>query len=519
MIAAAMSASASAQSAYEAANVAVSDLNGTARFVGMGGALSALGGDITTMGTNPAGTGLIRRNEAAFTFGGSFTETAGQLNNDAGKPSFDQAGILFSLPTGGPDVNYVNVGVNYTKSRNFLQNIGTGINLGGLSQTNQIAQMASDWINQSNCNYDEMGNLIYSGLASYEDSPLFRKDLGNTIGIVDNISEQVGEKGYSHTLYPGSASSGNYTRYMSGSNSLVDINLSFNVMDKVFVGASVGIHSLSYSRTSVYGETGAFGFDNMATSYQLTNNYTSNGDGVNIKLGMIYRPIDDSGFRIGVSVHTPTWYSIRESNSYSLGNTVNGVYQVEDSYASDEFRYRLRTPWKFNFSLGHTIDNIVAIGAEYEYQDNSACKFTRDYNYDFPNIMQYNENNRQSLKGQHTLRIGAEYKPVREFSVRLGYNYVSSPFKNAAYNTLAYYSPYTETDYINWKGTNRITIGLGYRFKSAYIDLAYQYQAQKGDLYAFYQNDGKTNSTANSLAPTSVNNNRSQIIGTLGFRF
>lgn len=518
MIAAAITVSASAQSAYEAANAAVYDLNGTARFVGMGGALSALGSDITTMGTNPAGTGLFRRNETAFTFGGVFTDAKGQLNNDAGKPSFDQAGIIFSLPLNSQDVTYVNMGVNYTKARNFLQNIGTGINLGGLSQTNQIVQMAADWVGQTNCDIDEMGSLIYSGISSYEDSPLYRDDIGNTVGVVDVISD--GESpSWHHTFYPGKAEKANYTRYASGNNSMVDINISTNIQNKVFIGASVGIHSLSYSRTSVYNETGYFGYDSKATYYELTNNYNSNGDGVDIKLGVIYRPIEDSGFRIGVSVHTPTWYSIRETNSYSIGNTVNGIYRIEDSYVADEFRYRLRTPWKFNFSLGHTIGSSIAIGAEYEYQDNSTCKYSRDYDYEFSNIMQYNENNRLALKGQHTVRLGFEYKPIKEFSVRVGYNYISSPFKNVAYYSLPYYSPYAETDYINWKGTNRFTIGMGYRFKNAYIDLAYQLQEQKGDLYAFYQNDGKSNSTANMLSPTSVNNSRSQIMATLGFRF
>ena len=44
-----------AQETYENANIATEDLNGTARYVGMGGAMEALGADISTIGTNPAG--------------------------------------------------------------------------------------------------------------------------------------------------------------------------------------------------------------------------------------------------------------------------------------------------------------------------------------------------------------------------------------------------------------------------------------------------------------------------------
>ena len=48
-------ATASAQNAYDAERLLGNDLNGTARFVGMGGAMGALGGDMSVMGTNPEG--------------------------------------------------------------------------------------------------------------------------------------------------------------------------------------------------------------------------------------------------------------------------------------------------------------------------------------------------------------------------------------------------------------------------------------------------------------------------------
>ena len=54
----------SAQTVYDAANIANKDLNGTARFVSMGGAMGALGGDISTIATNPAGIGIYRSNDA-----------------------------------------------------------------------------------------------------------------------------------------------------------------------------------------------------------------------------------------------------------------------------------------------------------------------------------------------------------------------------------------------------------------------------------------------------------------------
>ena len=50
-----------AQETYENAKLLGEDLNGTARYVGMGGAMEALGADISTISSNPAGIGLFRR--------------------------------------------------------------------------------------------------------------------------------------------------------------------------------------------------------------------------------------------------------------------------------------------------------------------------------------------------------------------------------------------------------------------------------------------------------------------------
>ena len=55
------------------------DVIGTARYVGMGGAMGALGADLGVMGWNPAGIGLYRKSDVGLTFGG-------QWNNDASAP-------------------------------------------------------------------------------------------------------------------------------------------------------------------------------------------------------------------------------------------------------------------------------------------------------------------------------------------------------------------------------------------------------------------------------------------------
>jgi hypothetical protein len=177
---------------------------------------------------------------------------------------------------------------------------------------------------------------------------------------------------------------------------------------------------------------------------------------------------------------------------------------------NEEFDYSYRTPWKFGISMGHTIGNYFAVGAEYEYQDLSTAKYSDIDGYASEYFRYANNVTKETLRGQHTLKVGAEFKPVDTFAIRFGYNFVSSPFKKNAYRTLLYDDPYTETDFTNWGDINRLTFGIGYRYKTGYIDLTYQYQMQKGDFYAFDDVN---------LKPTEISNNRSQLMATFGFRF
>ena len=111
-----------AQDSYDAARFASSDLNGTARYVGMGGALGALGGDISVMSTNPAGTGLFRSNEAMISLGLLWADD-GVLGKHSVRPSIDNIGLIISsrvATEGQKGLKYINYGVNYTKRANYF---------------------------------------------------------------------------------------------------------------------------------------------------------------------------------------------------------------------------------------------------------------------------------------------------------------------------------------------------------------------------------------------------------------
>ena len=185
-----------------------------------------------------------------------------------------------------------------------------------------------------------------------------------------------------------------------------------------------------------------------------------------------------------------------------------------DSYAALGHRnmnrdFELRTPWLFNASLGYTVGNYLALDAEYEYEDYSSMKFRDDEGYEDTFEFENNEMGNK-LKGVSTFRIGAEYKPISEFSLRAGYNYSTAAFEKDAFKSLAYNSINTDTDYSNSKSMNTFTLGVGYRFSAFYADLAYKYDTYKANFYAFDEAD---------LQATKVTNTRSQVLFTLGVRF
>ena len=119
----------SAQSVYDGVKIADKDLNGTARFVGMGGAMGALGGDITTMGTNPAGIGIYRSNDVMTSFSysayGMESKYEGQKSTiDKNRWSFDNIGVVFATKIGNQTpLRYVNFGFNYKRSKSFYKNM------------------------------------------------------------------------------------------------------------------------------------------------------------------------------------------------------------------------------------------------------------------------------------------------------------------------------------------------------------------------------------------------------------
>ncbi|MBR6456647.1 MAG: hemin receptor, partial [Prevotella sp.] len=141
-----------AQDTYEGARLLGNDLNGTARYVGMGGAMEALGADISTISTNPAGIGLFRKSTASLSFGLVSQQDVQKFDGlNKTKMSFDQLGFVYSSRISSG--SFINFAFNYHKSKNFNQILSAANRLNGQS-LNGLTYRKAEIGNVSGGGYD-----------------------------------------------------------------------------------------------------------------------------------------------------------------------------------------------------------------------------------------------------------------------------------------------------------------------------------------------------------------------------
>lgn len=517
----------SAQTQYDAYRFSENELNGTARFVGMGGAMGALGADISVIGTNPAGIGLFRGHDFSTSFSFNSTHVKSDFTGVTMKEkknimSYDQIGFVYSNKIGNrTNVRYVNFAFNYHKSNNLNKIFSSGGFLDGLSQTNQMVNMMNGLSEQEIMNIYDYGFSDKNLPNPYKnESYPYLGVMAVRTGLIGLTKDGKGIKGWTGDKnYYNSREEGGIQQY--------DFNLSFNLQDKMYFGLTLGVYDVDYRRTTLYEESI---YDKTPDSenphsgmYQLSNVYRTSGTGVDLKLGAIFRPIDDSAFRFGLAIHTPTWYNLTDVYDSKIYSDI--TYQVPDEGVVKEEivqidekvsghtggetlqEYRLTTPWKFNVNMGTVFGGIMAVGAEYEFAAYNHCKF---HYYDGYEMSGMNKIINEDIKGVHTLRLGMETRISSAFSVRAGYNFSSQAFKDTAYKALSSNDMRTDVEYNNKFSQNTVTVGLGYRGRIFYADVAYKYNIYKSDFYPF---------SDTSLSPAKLTNERHQALMTLGVHF
>jgi len=502
---------ATAQETYENAKISSQDLNGTARYVGMGGAMEALGADLSTTSTNPAGTALFRKSSVAGTMG--FLNQQGAESFGGGHTtnvSFDQLGFVYVNPTSN---GFLNFAFNYRKSKNFNFILSAADNLVNASQNKLTYAKAKN-------------ELLFDG----NGAPNFDCPLVQCNQLDDIYARGLLYDNSTNTWYYDNAESYTMDRTHRGWVNDYDFNVSGNVNNRVYWGVTMGLHDMNYKHYSEYIEQ----IDN-SYSIQVQDDREISGSGLDLKLGVIFRPVENSPFRIGLSVTTPTWYELTTHNYTTLSDYDRQTNRGGSDTNSEEYDFKLYTPWRFGVSMGHTIGNYLALGASYEYAgyDHLDSRYVTDSHYNWYNdsyttssesdeVM--NRHTAETLRGVSTLKLGVELKPAPEVAVRFGYNHVTPMYQEDGFKdgTLAsegsYYS--SATDYTNWGATNRVTCGLGFQLGQWNLGLAYQYSVQNGYFEPFMSYvDAETAADDNIADAVKVQNKRHHLNLTMTYTF
>lgn len=558
MIAGAIPFAVSAQSAIDAYRFSQPDLKGTARFMSMGGAFGALGGDLSTISQNPAGIGVYRNSEIGFTLDldcqratsgiGSATQSTDQtkflLNNIGGVATL-------RLPSSTmPNINF---GFTYNKGASFNRQYAGVINGLDNSMSNYIAGIAnSNEITvadlETTDHYDPYNPNDGGYAAPWMTILGYDSYLINANGNPDN-PHWTGQWG------TGTTGNGGFSVNTKGSVDEYNVAIGGNISNFLYWGMNFDIINFNYQTQTLWTENLSHAYVDMNNEgpspanakWNLYNSYRASGSGFNYQLGFIVKPIQE--LRIGFAFHTPTWYNLTESYygrvNYDYQGTGNkalqGYAETNEGYTATNY-YNFRTPWKIMASVAGVIGSNLIVSADYEWANYGSSRFSVDnddyYGYGWDNdyddwyypYMDYstkssasndpygatNKDIKRYYRSTNTFRIGAEYRVTPQFSVRAGYCNVSSPVKESAKeNREIIYTSGTMPNYRFDNSTNYITCGFGYRYKKFYIDMAYVYKHMSSEYHA-YTADPSTPNIPSPQSKLSFNNN--QVVLSVGFK-
>lgn len=553
----------SAQTAMDAYNASRSDLKGTARFMSMGGAFGALGGDLSTLSQNPGGIGVYRSSEIGFTLDldcqHSASESQGfRMTDNQTKFLLNNIGGVATLRLGSSVCPNINLGFTYNKAVSFNRRYAGVVPQLSNSLSNYIAGIA-------NANELTVGDVQTSD--NYD--PYNPNDGGyqapwlSILGYDSYLISPVGNRDYPQWVgqwSQGTSGVGSFSVQEQGGVDEYNIAIGGNISNTVYWGMNFDITGMNYTRDSYWGESlqnavidNDGSFENTASDWNLHNYYHLSGTGFKYSIGVIVKPIQE--LRIGLAFHTPTWYNLTES--FYAATSCNYSAMREGAVAATtnnrEMAYNdfsLRTPCKLTASLAGVIGGRFIISADYEWQPYHAMHIgERSYSYydggywgdDYyddgwwgwgapaktqaPKATRasvyepyYYENQdiKEYFTSTNTLRLGAEMRVTNQFSVRAGYSFVSSPVKERVRDNQTMVATGLTPSYQLDNTTNYVTCGLGYRIKAFSVDLAYVYKHQSASFHA-YPSDPESPSIPSPQSKLSLDN--SQVVLSCGLRF
>lgn len=432
-------------------------LGSTARMQAIGGAQIALGGDISSAVSNPAGLGFFNKSVFVFSpsmdFGSADTEFGilrdGGLETQGSEETFKN------------NFNFANIGtvINFSKGR-FTDDKFKGGSLAiSLNRRNSyhmnrtyqgengfnsiVDNILQDAGNQS---LDELSELGYAAFDQFLITPT-QNGYGAFVGGYPIQRETITERGSHYQM--NIAWGGNYD-------------------DKLYFGGGMGIQFLNYRQERSYEEfdflQGGADMDSLNAIF-IDDQIEVRGSGINFNFGTIFRPVEF--LTIGASYTSPTFMSLDEESFLDLeadwdagttytetvdGETVTYDLANIDLYQSNLFvnTYRLRTPAKIGLGAAVFVGKNGFLSGDLEFVNYGRANLnSNDFSTSADNDVI--ENTYESVMN---VKVGGEYR-IENFRLRAGYAFFPDPVKDS-----------------NLQDRTNVTFGVGYRTYDYFLDFA-----------------------------------------------
>jgi len=445
---------------------------GSSRFNSMGGAFGALGGELSSIGINPAGSSIFLNSELGFTLNFKNQE----IENDFNQFISNSKDNLYSYNHLGFVLVY---DINKTK-------FSLGYNMNRLNDFNKSYSFRGS-NNKGIDNYFlyYADGVPFNDLLVYEDETIqdAYKYLGDNFGFGDqqaflgfqsyiiNASDNLPGKYFSNAIYNNLDQS--ITAIRKGDHFKHSINFSGSFKENIYMGINLNFHSINYEEDKLFQESGYLN-ESPLNKVNFKEKLFAYGEGMSLQFGTILKIKE---LRVGLSYTTPTLIKIEEENAQYIETKIIEddlikEYVIDPNTINFYEEYKLTLPSKSLFSIAYIFGGKGLISLDYEITKYSNSKFDDNNGNDI-----YMKSLNNSIKNRfngfsESIRIGGEYR-IKDYSIRTGYNYYKGP----------------DSAYENYRSGVSLGFGVNYGFLNVDISISKSRDFNKNQLY----NNGLTN--------------------------
>ncbi len=474
-----------AQDINDALRYSKENLNGTARFRAMSGAFGALGGDLSAIGVNPAGSVVFANNQAGFTLSNFNSKNDSnyfgkQTSEDNNTFDLNQAGGVFVFENDDQKSDWKKfaLAINYDNASNLDNSIFSS----GTNPNNSISNYFLSYANGVPLSIVTGNDFDYADLFFNEQQAY----LGYQSYIINSTDDtNLNNTQYVSGVAPGGNYNQQYTLESSGYNGKLSFNASGQYTDKFLFGINLNSHFVDHRQSTSFFESNNNNTSttNLVKRLRFNNDLYTYGNGFSFQLGTIFKPTKE--VRLGLAYESPTWLTLNDEISQDItAVSSSSAGELSPDNVNPNLTiifepYRLQTPSKFTGSFAYVFGKKGLLSIDYAVKDYSNTTYKPKRDFTTTNATMSN-----LLDASSEVRVGGEYK-IKKLSLRGGYRFEKSPYKDGK----------TIGDLTGYSG------GFRYNFGSTKLDLSYSYAQRDYNQQFFSQ--GFTDSSKIS----SVNNN------------